>query len=193
MKRKNLMRVKFILACSLFFVICALGTPAAFAEGTVLTDRNGEALSAENFALYTAAGTGVAPSGGELSLSIDLRLQREAQRVLDEALSEYGGDTAGCAVLMDIESGAPLALAVSGEGADPLNDSFSPGNLFLPCTALAAMGNGLTDPDACIDCEGVFKRYEQDGLAPECWIWSAAEGLRLSHGEESLATALRDS
>lgn len=192
MKRKNnAMRLKFILACSLFFVICALGTPAAFAD-TVLTDRNGEPLTADNFPYYQLAADTFAADGAETELSLDMKLQTEAQRILEEKLASCG-DGAGCAVILDAGSGAPLALAVCGEGADPLRDSFSPGNLFLPCTALAAFSHGLADADMLITCEGAFRRYEQDGFVPECWIWSAADALPLSHGEESLATALRDS
>lgn len=195
--RRNIMRkTKFILCCALFTFICVFGSAAAFAEGdnAALLDRNGEVLTAENFPYYADAldtFNEYISTGNTVKLTVDLDLQEKILNVMNEDPVMGTKNAALSAVVLDIETGAPLALI--NRGRDPLNSCFAPHQLFLPCTALAALSHDIVRPDTVICCDGVFTRYEDDGIAPACWIWNAAPDGHLTHPEENLRTALRDS
>ena len=196
MKNRDILRhTKFILCCALFAFICVCGSAAAFADSDMLTDRNGNALTAENFLYYNSALDAFSNelnAGSSVKLSIDTALQEQAEKILRDAVKEVE-NADGCAVLLDIETGEPFLLVSTDDKLDPLNTEFAPHQLFYPATALAAMNYGLADADMLIPCEGVFARYEDDGLTPECWIWNAVSGENLTHPEENVTTALRDS
>lgn len=191
---KSLIReIKFALCCLVFTCICVFGSAAAFAEGTLL-DRNGETLTAENFPYYADAldtFNEYLSAGDSVKLTVDLALQEKILNIMNEDAVMGSKNAMLSAVVLDIETGAPLALI--NRGACPLNSLFAPRQLFLPCTALAALSWDIAEPDMLIPCEGVFSRYEAEGIAPECWIWSAAPEQRLTHPEENVRTALRDS
>lgn len=155
-----------------------------------LLDRNGQALdltqcsglsgAEETFAHYLQ-------SGNDVRLTIDLALQQQAQTFMAETL----GDSGGAVVMVEVSTGAPLVIASHGQGGNrALLSAYQPTNLFLPCTAIAALDSNIITPEDQICCEGVFDRYEADGYAPACWIWTAGE---LTHGNENMTTALRDS
>ena len=173
----------------------AAPTPAASPTPTVtpgrLLDRTGQALDLPRYAGLSGAEEAFAhylQSGYDVSLTIDLALQQQAQTLLAETL----GDSGGAAVMVDVKTGAPLVLASHGQGGNrALLSAYQPTNLFLPCTAIANNGlrSNIITPEDQICCEGVFDRYEADGFAPACWIW--AEGY--THGNENMTTALRDS
>ena len=200
MKKRNILRhTKFILCCALFAFICVAGSAAAFADSDesapVLMDRNGAVLSFDNFLYYNSAldaFSNYLSSGSQVKLTIDTAIQNQAELILNSALAGVE-DTAACAALIDIKTGEPLALVSTDRKLDPLNSAFAPNQLFYPLTALAAMNYGLVDADTAIACEGVFSRYEEEGIAPECWIWSVSEDQQLCHHEENVTTALRDS
>lgn len=198
-KRHNTLRkAKFILCCAIFTFICVFGSAASFADGAetaALFDRDGEVLTEENFPYYADAldtfGEYLS-TGDSLKLTIDLDLQQTAETLIEENPGYLAADYAAvAAVVLDVKTGAPLALVNCG--ADPLSDTYTPYQLFLPCTVLAALSNEIVEPDTLIHCEGVFTRYEDDGIAPECWIWNAAPDGHLTHPDENLRTALRDS
>ena len=67
--------------------------------------------------------------------------------------------------------------------------TYAPGSTFKPCTAIAALTQGIINTGDKYKCEGVFTKYAADGYAPECWIW--AEGY--THEEENVTYAIRDS
>lgn len=188
---------KFILCCALFAFICVFGSAAAFAEGGdgALLDREGKPLTTENFAYYDAAieaFSGQLEAGNSVKLSVDLKLQNALAGILEKDPAVLAAENAALsAVVLEVNTGAPLALL--GMGADPLNDTYTPRQLFLPCTALAALNYGIVRPDTLIPCEGLFDRYADEGIVPECWIWNAAPGQQLTHPEENVQTALRDS
>ena len=200
MKNRDILRhTKFVLCCALFAFICVCGSAAAFADSDenvpALMDRNGLALSFENFMYYNSARDAFSnylDSGSSIKLTIDTALQTQAEAILSEALEDYEA-AAGCAALLDIKTGEPLLLVSTDRKLDPINSVFAPEQLFYPATALAALNYGIVDADTAIPCEGVFTRYEDEGIAPECWIWDAAPGQNLSHPEENVTTALRDS
>lgn len=118
--------------------------------------------------------------------------------------------TGAAAVVVDVRTGEPLAMAswptydvstvienyqelMETPNAPLFNrallGAYAPGSTFKPCTAIAALTNGIINTEEKISCEGVFTKYAADGYAPECWIW--AEGY--THQEEVVTTAIRDS
>lgn len=156
-----------------------------------LLDRTGQALDLTRCSGLSGAEEAFAnylQSGYDVSLTIDLALQQQAQTLLAETM----GDSGGAVVMVEVKTGAPLVLASHGQGGNrALLSTYQPRNLFLPCTAIANNGlrSNIIAPEEEICCEGVFDRYEADGFAPACWIW--AEGY--THGNENMTTALRDS
>ena len=155
-----------------------------------LLDRTGQALDLTQYPALSAAEESFAvylQMGADVSLTIDLALQQQAQTLLAETL----GGSDGAVVMVEVNTGAPLVIASHGQGGNSaLLSAYQPTNLFLPCTAIAALDSNIITPEDQICCEGVFDRYEADGYAPACWIWTAGE---LTHGNENMTTALRDS
>lgn len=166
-------------------------TPALSAG--VLLDRNGQRLDPSLYpGLEGAEETFRADlaQGNSVGLTIDLALQQQGQEILEEYLDR----SAGAAVIVDVNTGAPLALLSNGrEENHALQSAYQPRNLFLPCTGIAVLSEYILPVDYEIPCEGVFDRYEAEGYAPECWIWNAVDGEHNCHGEENMAEALRDS
>lgn len=176
-----------MLLCGILLTGLGVNPAQAQAEAIVIFDREGTALTEDDGPIYAAAREAFSyrlAAGCDAELTIDLDLQSEARELIMEAPE-------ACAVVLDVNSGEPLAL-VSVGGFDPLNSVFSPGRLFTPCTALASMAAGLIDPTYAIPCEGVFTRYSVEGYAPECWIWNTVEGEHYTHAAEDLRGALRD-
>ncbi len=118
-----------------------------------------------------------------------------------------GGDAdAGAAVVIDIKNGDILACA-SYPTFDPstfnaeydklaANESkpmwnravsgvYTPGSTFKPLVALAALEMGIVSLDEVIECEGVYKFYED--YQPKCWIWSSKHE---THGEIRISEAI---
>lgn len=136
--------------------------------------------------------------GGDLKLTIDLRIQQAAEQVL--------GDNAGAVVVVDPRNGDVLAMVSSPEFdpnlfcpkitqdnwnsllADPrkplfnrtLNGLYAPGSIFKPLVALAALGQGV-DPNWTLDCPGYFELGKQRF---DCYMGEA-------HGRVNLRRAIR--
>ncbi|MCQ2558288.1 MAG: hypothetical protein MJ135_04115 [Oscillospiraceae bacterium] len=121
--------------------------------------------------------------------------------------------TGAAAVAVNVKTGEPLAIcswptydvstiienyaALLKEDNAPLfnralNGAYAPGSTFKPCTAVAGLSKGIINTETLVDCMGVYTRYAADGYAPECWIWSSTKD-HLTHPEENVTTALRDS
>ena len=158
-----------------------------------LLDRNGQVIDLAQCPGLDGADKAFAhhlQSSADVSLTIDLALQQQAQTLLADALGEGGG----ALVMVEVSTGAPLVIASHGQGGNcALLSAYQPKNLFLPCTAIAALRSNIVTPDWEIKCQGVFDRYQQDGFAPECWIWNAVPDTHYTHPEENVSTALRDS
>ena len=172
--------------------------------------------------------------GNHIYLTIDSVLQEQVERILGAGIESMRrtrataraeglarGDydpemkdeiTGGAAVVVDVNTGEPLALAsyptfkaseIIEKYAEflalpnaplfnrALMGAYAPGSAFKPCTAIASLTEDNVDLDTStlIKCEGVFTRYAAEGYAPECWIWA----LGYTHPEENVSTALRDS
>ena len=106
----------------------------------------------------------------------------------------YWEITGGACVVVDVKSGEPLAIAswptydvstiiekyselLEQPNAPLFNralmGAYAPGSAFKPCTATAALAQGIINTKDKIKCNGVFTKYAANGYAPECWIWTA--------------------
>ena len=76
-----------------------------------------------------------------------------------------------------------------------LMGTYAPGSTFKPCVAIAALTSGMINTEFKVKCQGVFTKYADQGYAPECWIWRASKdpNEHLTHGEDNVTDALRDS
>ena len=122
--------------------------------------------------------------------------------------------TGGAAVVVNVKTGEPLAIAswptydvttiienysalMEAENAPLFNralmGAYAPGSVFKPCTAIAALSEGIVNTEEEIKCEGVYTRYASEGYAPECWIWSSIPGEHYTHGELNVTGALLNS
>ena len=175
--------------------------------------------------------------GNHVYLSIDIVLQEQVERILDngiriltqERMTEKGEQeakglwtfedgfweiTGGAAVVVNVKTGEPLAIAswptydvttiienysdlLKAENAPLFNralmGAYAPGSVFKPCTAIAALSEGIVNTEEEIKCEGVYTRYASEGYAPECWIWSSIPGEHYTHGELNVTGALLNS
>jgi len=98
---------------------------------------------------------------------------------------------AGAFTVMNIKTGAVLAVAsnptfdlstfdedyasLSKNSSSPLfnralNGAYTPGSVFKPGVAVAALNEGIITPYTEIMDEGVYRYYEETGFAPRCWI-----------------------
>ncbi len=115
-----------------------------------------------------------APRGGEMvQLTLDINIQHTLEGALDQRMEEVGA-AAGLGIIMEVHSGAILALA-SRPAFDPnqydaypaemrknraLLDVFEPGSVFKIVTGAAALEHGLVTPETLINCEnGSFNPY----------------------------------
>ena len=122
--------------------------------------------------------------------------------------------TGASAVVVNVKDGSPLALAswptydvsriiedyqmlLEAENAPLFNrallGTYAPGSTFKPCTAIAGLTKGIINTEKKVKCQGVYTRYAAEGYAPECWIWNVNKKEHLTHPEENVTTAIRDS
>lgn len=182
-------------------------------DGTsvVVTDRGGRILSTYRQREPTV--------GRDLVLSLDLALQRTAESLLDAALEDAlrladspeprtSRATGGAVIVMDVHSGALLAIASAprfdpncfsgGDDAglerlltdpgQPLFDratrmAIPPGSVFKVVTAAALLESDTVEPDTPFYCQG----YLQQADRQRCEIFRRAG---LGHGETNLDDAL---
>lgn len=131
----------------------------------------------------------------------------------DGSVAQSVNDTVdgAAAVVVNVKTGEPLAIAswpsydlsslmedyeeILNADFQPLYNRalfgrFAPGSTFKPCVSMAALTEGTIDTNTYIACQGVYRRYEAQGYAPECWIWGENH---LTHGTDNVTLALRDS
>ncbi|MGJ7457136.1 peptidoglycan D,D-transpeptidase FtsI family protein [Halomonas sp. RA08-2] len=112
--------------------------------------------------------------GGELTLSIDQRLQYMAYRELKAAVAEHDAD-GGVVVMMDARTGEVLAMANQPSynpnnraGLDPrglrnqaIVDVFEPGSVMKPLAMAAIMESGQFDRDVVVDTSPGWMRIDR--------------------------------
>ncbi|ATH79167.1 MULTISPECIES: peptidoglycan D,D-transpeptidase FtsI family protein [Halomonadaceae] len=115
-----------------------------------------------------------AQPGGELTLSIDQRIQYMAYRELRAAVAEHEAD-GGVLVMMDARTGEVLAMANlpsynpnNRAGLDPrglrnqaLVDVFEPGSVMKPLAMAAILESGVFDRDVVVDTSPGWMRIDQ--------------------------------
>ncbi len=149
----------------------------------------------------------------------DLIKTRAQERAEGLARGDYNADmkdeiTGAAAVVVAVDTGEPLAIAswptydvstiienyqelLATPNAPLFNralmGAYAPGSTFKPVTAIAALNAGVVNTEDKVKCQGVFTKYSAEGYSPECWIWNANKNEHLTHPEENVSTALRDS
>lgn len=140
------------------------GTPG---QRRVLKDRRGRLV--RDLAVLREA-----QPGGELTLSIDQRLQYMAYRELKAAVAEHDAD-GGVVVMMDARTGEVLAMANQPSynpnnraGLDPrglrnqaIVDVFEPGSVMKPLAMAAIMESGLFDSNVVVDTSPGWMRIDR--------------------------------
>lgn len=115
-----------------------------------------------------------AKPGGELTLSIDLRLQYMAYRELKAAVDENNAD-GGTLVMMDARNGEVLAMAnapsynpnnraeldVEGLRNQAITDAFEPGSVMKPLAMSAALESDQFSPDTIVDTSPGYMRVDE--------------------------------
>lgn len=115
-----------------------------------------------------------AKPGGELTLSIDLRLQYMAYRELKAAVDEHNAD-GGTLVMMDARTGEVLAMVnapsynpnnradldVEGLRNQAITDTFEPGSVMKPLAMSAALESDKISPDTVIDTSPGYMRVDE--------------------------------
>ena len=154
--------------------------------------------------------------GEDVTLSIDIDLQKDITAILADARGEDGQLKVSLAMVADPATGAILAMQ-SNASYDP--NAFIPptrnadleryrtdaataalrnrfvqgskhgvlGSIFKIATAAAALEEGRVKPGDTFVCAG---RYRPDLPGTNCWIWNKHGGM---HGDVTLAEALEQS
>ena len=147
----------------------------------------------------------------------ELQIERNddnAEAVAEGRLDEVREDIQGGAiVVVDVKTGEPLAIAsyptydlatIIEDYADLLEADYDPlfnralmgayahGSTFKPCTAIAGLTENIINTETQIECTGIFTKYESQGYAPACWIYTQMDG-QLTHGYDNVTEALKDS
>ena len=145
----------------------------------------------------------------------ELQIERNddnAEAVAEGRLDEVREDIQGGAIVV-VETGEPLAIAsyptydlatiiedyadLLEADYDPLFNralmgAYAPGSTFKPCTAIAGLTENIINTETQIECTGIFTKYESQGYAPACWIYTQMDG-QLTHGYDNVTEALKDS
>ena len=184
------------------------------------TNTNGKIVS-QYWLTDSETGETLEPEpGGNVSLTIDIRLQEVAERALANGIegleSEY---TEGGAVVVTDMTGGVLAMAsyptydlttiysntalyneALNNPLKPFNNRaiyglYSPGSTFKMIVGTAALQEGLTTPSEKIRDTGRFQypegeKYPYGDYHPACWYYLQYGG---SHGMEDMAHAIKDS
>ena len=159
-------------------------------------------------------------TGSNVITTIDIGLQAVAEQALAERIQSMaegkmeGQDgydaSSGAVVVMDVNNFEVLAAAnyptydgreytekydeMLEDEDQPLANralmyAFAPGSTFKMITSIAGMRAGI-DPDDTIEANGIYTKYEEDGYAPKCWIYTESG---IGHGTVDMYTALEKS
>ncbi len=159
-----------------------------------------------------------AVQGKKITLTLDIGMQQVLESSLESMIHKIksqggertGGDAdSGAAVVVDVNTGEILACAsypgydistfgenysvLSADSSLPLwnraiSGVYSPGSIFKPLVAIAALESDKLKPKEKIACEGIYKFYED--YRPRCWIWSENNE---THGAINVSDAIEKS
>ena len=149
----------------------------------------------------------------DLQAAAEQSLTRGIENMKSKSTETSDAVGGGALVAVDVATGQPLAIAnyptfdlqtlfQSQESYDAVKDAeneplfnrallgqYSPGSTFKPCTAIAGLTEGVITTGTRIQCTGTFRKYEDTGYAPKCWIASSGT----THGNDNVTEAIRDS
>ena len=149
----------------------------------------------------------------DLQAAAEQSLTRGIENMKSKSTETSDAVGGGALVAVDVATGQPLAIAnyptfdlqtlfQSQESYDAVKDAeneplfnrallgqYSPGSTFKPCTAIAGLTEGVITTGTRIQCTGTFRKYEDTGYAPKCWIASSGA----THGNDNVTEAIRDS
>ena len=155
----------------------------------------------------------LALENGVASIQAKIDAKKE-QQIASGSYKEKQDQIDGAAVVVvNVKTGEPLAIA-NWPTYDPaqllenyneileapntplynraLLGAYAPGSTFKPCTAIAALTEGIINTGTTIECRGRYTRYEQYGYAPYCWIYTQ-NNQKLTHGYLNVTGALQNS
>jgi penicillin-binding protein 2 len=153
-----------------------------------------------------------AEQGGRVTLTIDVRLQRIAERELAAAPPSPGKELTGVVVLLDVRTGEVLAMAslpsfdpnifnpgtpaqtidavFNDPGHPMLNRAtgarYPPGSIFKPITLLAGLASGAISPQDTVTCSGSLVIGNWRSHPFHCWYHGG-------HGRLDAYTAIKES
>ncbi len=146
-----------------------------------------------------------AKPGSNVVLTLDIGLQEAAEKALESTISRINNSRGpdleqaevGAVVAVDVNSGDVLAsasypsydLSTFSEDYSKLLENelkplfnratqgtYSPGSTFKMVTAIAALEEGIIDPDDTITDQGIYTKYSSSGFSPRCWIYPGSHG-----------------
>ena len=155
-----------------------------------------------------------AQAGADVILTIDANFQSKVEEILENSVNSVrGGSTGGSIVVMNVNTGAILAMAsyptfspsafiggidsetwnsyINPENNKPLTNRsiqsiYAPGSTFKMLTAIAGLETGAIDENTRINDTGIYPR----GHNPACWIYRSTRG---GHGWLNVTQALQRS
>ncbi len=145
--------------------------------------------------------------GNYAKLTIDSDLQGVMEKALaEQIMASYGYGGAGAAIAIDPKTGGVLAMAsyptydlssfnedydeLLNSKAKPLlnrvlGGTYSPGSTFKPLTAIAALEEGVINPNTYITDKGKYTYYK--GYNPTCLVYSSTGK---THGTINVSEAI---
>ncbi len=155
----------------------------------------------------------LALENGVASIQAKIDAKKE-QQIASGTYTEKQDQIDGAAVVVvNVKTGEPLAIAnwptydpaellenyneILEAANTPLYNrallgNYAPGSTFKPCTAIAALTEGVINTGTSIECRGQYTRYEAYGYAPYCWIYTQ-NNQKLSHGYLNVTGAIQNS
>lgn len=155
----------------------------------------------------------LALENGVASIQAKIDAKKE-QQIANGTYTEKQDQIDGAAVVVvNVKTGEPLAIAnwptydpaellenyneILEAANTPLYNrallgGYAPGSTFKPCTAIAALTEGVINTGTSIECRGQYTRYEAYGYAPYCWIYTQ-NNQKLSHGYLNVTGAIQNS
>lgn len=187
-------------------IIGLSGSESAFEEYLRGTSGTKKVTAANDGDTLTETYTEEPEIGGNVALTIDIKLQEAAEKALNDLVPSINQNRGGAAaVVIDLHDGSVLAAAsyptfsaatynedyekLASDEQKPLYNraflgTYAPGSTYKMCTATAGINAGAITTRTSYKCKGVMTYYGHDY---HCWERGG------NHGSEILSDAVRDS
>ena len=184
-------------------------------DGTKVIERdsNGKVLGVTTVKEPTSGNTVMLTLDKDLQQVTQTSLEQTIASIAEGGRNKASGEgadaNAGAAVVIDVNSGEVLAAAsapnydlttylenyntlVKDKDLPLFNRAFSgtyaPGSTFKMATGIAALEEGIIEPETKIVDKGVYVKYK--GYSPQCWVY---DDYGTTHGAINVAQALEKS